>query len=123
MNRKKKLEEEISLFKFQKKKALDLYLEFNTKNPYPPLFKFPNGSSKYNILYKKFFTVRDAIGDLNEITTFGEEVPYNLNNLKNDYLKLLRKNVKEKKIYNFKPRDMVKRDKEIFQECTRHKSQ
>jgi len=111
---KKKARRRNQFVQISKKKALDLYLEFNTKNPYPPLFKFPNGSSKYNILYKKFFTVRDAIGDLNEITTFGEEVPYNLNNLKNDYLKLLRKNVKEKKIYNFKPRDMVKRDKEIF---------
>ncbi len=97
-----------------KQKALDLYLEFDTKKSYPPPFKFPNGLSKYKILDKKIITVRDAIGDLNEITTFGEEVPYNLNTLKNDYLKLLRKNVKEKKINNFKPRDMVKRDKEIF---------
>jgi len=93
---------------------LDSYIDLDDKIPYPPLFKFPNGSSKYKIIKKNIITVRDAIGDLNQILTFGEEIPYNLNNNKVEYFKLIRKDMKEEKIYNFSPRDMVERDKEIF---------
>lgn len=85
------------------------------KSSYPPIFKFPDKTSKYRLLNDEIITVRDAIGDLNQITLSGEKLDYNIKGVKSEYVKLIRRNLKEKNLFNFVPRKTVERDKKIYQ--------